>query len=141
MGHHFCHCITCKDEYFWPCNGNKWRMGMLWIWTQDINQNLWYARNEVADSKLEDFERELSEVKAWNVHKYFLHFVAFFRVALLLFIEVDNEKVGVGNEKALELDNRIIFSNFSLFSVQKYYPKMQQNILLHSGMITPNILV
>ena len=33
------------------------------------------------------------------MHKYFLHFVAFFRVALLLFIEVDNEKVGVDNEK------------------------------------------
>ena len=81
-------------------------MGMLWIWTQDINQNLWYARNEVADSKLEDFERELSEVEAWNVHKYFLQFVAFFRVALLLFIEVDNEKVGVDSEKALELDNK-----------------------------------
>ena len=40
------------------------------------------------------------------MHKYFLHFVAFFRVALLLFIEVDNEKVGVDNEKALELDNK-----------------------------------
>ena len=82
-------------------------MGMLWIWTQDINQNLWYARNEVADSKLEDFERELLQLGAWNVHKYFLYFVAFFRVALLLFIEVDNEKNGVENEKALELDNEI----------------------------------
>ena len=41
------------------------------------------------------------------MHKYFLHFVAFFRAALLLFIEVDNEKVGVDNEKALELDNKI----------------------------------
>ena len=78
-------------------------MGMLWIWTQDINQNLWYARNEVAYSKLEDFERELSEVGAWNVHKYFLHFVAFFWVELLLLIEVNNEKVWVDNEKALEL--------------------------------------
>ena len=51
------------------------------------------------------------------MHKYFLHFVAFFRVALLLFIEVDNEKVGVDNEKALELDNRIIFLYFSLISM------------------------
>ena len=51
------------------------------------------------------------------------------------------KKVGVDNEKALELDNNIIFSYFSLISMQKYHPKMQQNILLHSGMITPNILV
>ena len=36
----------------------------------------------------------------------------------------------VDNEKALELDNRIFFSNFSLISMQKYHPKMQQNIHL-----------
>ena len=36
-----------------------------------------------------------------------LHFVAFFHVASLFFI-------GVDNEKALELDNRIFFSKFSL---------------------------
>ena len=40
------------------------------------------------------------------MHKYFLHFVAFFWVGLLLLIEVDNEKVLVDNEKALELDNK-----------------------------------
>ena len=39
-----------------------------------------------------------------------LHFVAFFQVASLLSIKVDNRKVGVDNEKALELDNRIFFS-------------------------------
>ena len=45
-----------------------------------------------------------------------LHFVAFFPVASLLSKGVDNEKVGLGvdNEKALELDNRIFFSYFSL---------------------------
>ena len=48
---------------------------------------------------------------------------------------------GVDNEKALELDNRIFFSYLSLILMKKYHPKMQQNILLHSGMITPNILV
>ena len=46
-----------------------------------------------------------------------LHFVAFFHVASLFSTEVDNEKVGVYNEKALELDNRIIFSYFSLISM------------------------
>jgi hypothetical protein len=60
-----------------------------------------------------------------------LHFVAFFHVASLFSTGVDNKKVGVDNEKALELtnstvfhrvdnekalelDNRIIFSYFSL---------------------------
>jgi hypothetical protein len=65
-----------------------------------------------------------------------LHFVAFFHVASLLSTGVEIKKVGVDNEKALELDNRI-FSYFSL----KYQQKMQQNILLDSGMSTPNILV
>ena len=46
-----------------------------------------------------------------------LHFVAFFRVSSLLSKGVDNKKVGVGNEKALEMDNRIVFSNFSLISM------------------------
>ena len=46
-----------------------------------------------------------------------LHFVAFFHVASLLSTGADNKKVGVDNEKLLELDNRIDF------------------------MITPNILV
>ena len=58
-------------------------------------------------------------------------------------LELTNSTVSIGvdNEKALELDNRIFFSYFSLILVKKYHPKMQQNILLHSGMITPNILV
>ena len=34
-----------------------------------------------------------------------LHFVAFFHVASLFSTGVDNEKVGVDNEEALELDN------------------------------------
>ena len=38
-----------------------------------------------------------------------LHFVAFFHVASLLSTGVDNEKVGVDDEKALELENRIFF--------------------------------
>ena len=70
-----------------------------------------------------------------------LHFVAFFHVASLFSTGVDNKKGGVDNEKALELDNRIIFSYFSLILVKKYHLKMQQNILLHSGMITTNIVV
>ena len=39
-----------------------------------------------------------------------LHFVAFFHVASLSSTGIDNKKVGVDNEKALELDNRIFFS-------------------------------
>ena len=46
-----------------------------------------------------------------------MHFVAFFQVVSLLSIEVDSEKVGVDNGKALELDNRIFFSYFSLISI------------------------
>ena len=70
-----------------------------------------------------------------------LHFVAIFQVASLLFIRVDNKKVGsdnrkvgvdnkkaleldnstvsigVDNEKALELEDRIFFSYFSLISI------------------------
>ena len=50
--------------------------------------------------------------------KYFLlHFLAFFHVASLLSTAIDNKKVGVDNEKALELDSRIIFSCFSLISL------------------------
>ena len=41
-----------------------------------------------------------------------LHFVAFFHVASLFSTGVDNQKVGVDNEKALELDNRIFFFVF-----------------------------
>jgi hypothetical protein len=38
-----------------------------------------------------------------------LHFVAFFRVASLFSTGVDNKKVGVDNEKALELTNSTVF--------------------------------
>ena len=38
-----------------------------------------------------------------------LNFVAFFHVASLLSTGVDNKKVGVDNEKALELTNSTIF--------------------------------
>ena len=38
-----------------------------------------------------------------------LHFVAFFHVASLLSTVVDNEKVGVDNEKTLELTNSSVF--------------------------------
>ena len=43
---------------------------------------------------------------------FLLHFVAFFHVNSLLFTGVDNEEVGVDNEKALQLDNRIFFFIF-----------------------------
>ena len=40
---------------------------------------------------------------------FLLHFVAFIHVASLLSTGVDNEKVGVDNEKALELDINNVF--------------------------------
>ena len=52
----------------------------------------------------------------WNIG-ILLHFVAFFHVASLLSTGVDNKKVGVDNEKALQLDNRIFFSYFSLILI------------------------
>ena len=43
-------------------------------------------------------------------YMHFLQFAAFFHVASLFSTGVDNEKVGVDNEKALEPDNRILTS-------------------------------
>ena len=40
---------------------------------------------------------------------YLLHFVAFFHVASLFSTRVDHKKVGVDNEKALELTNSTVF--------------------------------
>ena len=40
---------------------------------------------------------------------YLLHFVAFSHVASLFSTRVDNEKVGIDNEKALELTNSTVF--------------------------------
>ena len=71
-----------------------------------------------------DFRNKLAELFVTDnqegyitTYHGFLHFVAFFHVALLLSSEADNKKMGVDNEKALELDNRIIFSYFSLISM------------------------
>ena len=44
-----------------------------------------------------------------TTHIILLHFVAFFHVASLFSTRVDNEKVGVDNEKALELTNSTVF--------------------------------
>ena len=62
--------------------------------------------------------------RLFTYHWCLLHFVSFSRMASLLSSEVDNEKlgvdngiVGVDNEKALELDNRIICSYFSLILI------------------------
>ena len=48
------------------------------------------------------------EEKCLNIFSL-LHFVAFFHVASLFSTGVDNKKVGVDNEKALELTNRTVF--------------------------------
>ena len=102
----------------------------------------------------------MSELKLLEVVQYyvFVAFCSFFPCSLTVFIHGRQQKsggrqqkssradkqqfsIGLDNEKALELENRTIFSYFSLLLIKKYHPKMQQNILLHSGMITPNILV
>ena len=54
---------------------------------------------------------------SWLQWKNLVHFVAFFHVASLFYTGVDNEKVGVDNEKALEPDNRIFFPYLSLISM------------------------
>ena len=47
--------------------------------------------------------------KFWVETIDLLHFVAFFHVASLFSTGVDNKKVGVDNEKALELTNSTVF--------------------------------
>jgi hypothetical protein len=51
---------------------------------------------------VEHQQQENSRAIIWLL----LHFVAFFHVASLFCTGVDNEKVGLDNEKALDLDNR-----------------------------------
>ena len=47
--------------------------------------------------------------KKSNLECALLHFVAFFHVASLFSTRVDNKKLGVDNEKALELTNSTVF--------------------------------
>ena len=54
-------------------------------------------------------QQDMMAYKVRNLFGFLLHFVAFFHVALLLSTGVDNEKVGVDNEKALELTNSTVF--------------------------------
>ena len=61
-----------------------------------------------------------------------LHFVAFFHVATLLSTGVDSKKVGVDNEKALELTN----STVSIRVDNKKSSRAgQQNIFSYSSLI------
>ena len=52
-----------------------------------------------------DYNERSTNVSSWCL----LHVVAFFHVASLFSTGVDNEKVGVDNEKALELTNSTVF--------------------------------
>ena len=54
--------------------------------------------------------------KARSIHIFLLHFVAFFHVASLLSTGVDNDKVEVDNEKALELTNSTVFHDHAKHS-------------------------
>ena len=70
-------------------------------------------------------------MKSWNPHEKqnnLLHFVAFFHVASLFSTGVDNKKVGVDNEKALELTNSTVFHRGRQ---QKSSRAGQQNIFFH----------
>ena len=59
-----------------------------------------------------------------------LQFVAFFQVSSLS-KEADNKKVGIDNEKVLEMDNRIICSYFNI----ETSPKNATKHPVVSGMI------
>ena len=54
-------------------------------------------------------QQDMMAYKVRNLFGFLLHFVAFFHVASLLSTGVDNEKVGVDDEKALELTNSTVF--------------------------------
>ena len=64
---------------------------------------------------------------------YLLHFVAFFHVASLFSTGVDNKKVGVDNEKALELTNSTVFHRGRQ---QKSSRAGQQNNFSYFGLIS-----
>ena len=99
-----------------------------------------------------------SLVELWlqRLHKEFdlLHFVAFFHVASLLSTGKDNEKVGVDNEKALELTNSTVFhrggqwkssraGQQNIFFNKEILPKnaTKHPLALCSGISKPKILV
>ena len=62
-----------------------------------------------------------------------LHFVAFFHVASLFSTGVDNKKVGVDNEKALELTNSTVFHRGRQ---QKSSRAGQQNIFSYFSLVS-----
>ena len=73
-----------------------------------------------------------------NRKEYSLHFLAFSGVASLIVIGVENKKVGVDNRKR-GVDNKKTPKYFLDFLDYLDHPKMQQDILLHSSMIMPDI--
>ena len=71
-----------------------------------------------------------------------LHFVAFFQCSFTVVYRGRQRKSGGRQWKSSRAGQQNIFFIFQPdFNIEIYHPKMQQNILLHSGMITPNILV
>ena len=74
-----------------------------------IFKNLWEEKWN--PSNQEDEPGILTSGDAVTIikEKALLHFVAFFHVASLFSTWVDNKKVGVDNEKALELTNSTVF--------------------------------
>ena len=64
---------------------------------------------------------------------YLLHFVAFFHVASLFSTGVDNKKVGVDNDKALELTNSTVFHRGRQ---RKSSRAEQQNFFSYSSLIS-----
>ena len=62
---------------------------------------------------------QISMSENTRINRYLAHeaFVAFFHVASLFSTGVDNKKVGVDNEKALELTNSTVFHKASRLSI------------------------
>ena len=72
-------------------------------WDNKFSSCCFYGIWNMYDDR--DYNERSTNVSSWCL----LHVVAFFHVASLFSTGVDNEKVGVDNEKALELTNSTVF--------------------------------
>ena len=82
-----------------------WRFELLIFW--NLNSPMSLAGWTLSKKKHPVFYALHSYIHTTKV--LLLHFVAFFHVASLLSTGVENKKVGVDNEKALELTNSPVF--------------------------------
>ena len=98
------HIIVTKKYSGKPCRGLLW----LIIMCLHDSSKLYSARQNCAVRNIYN-RRAKHQMK--NMLKTFniINFAAFFRLDFLLYIEVENEKVGVDNENFLKLDNSTVF--------------------------------